>query len=204
MNDEVWRELPFAPKYQISNYCRVNGTNKRNNKQDKISSGTLNAKGYRYYVFYFNGKSKSLRLHRLAFCVFNGEDYWDETFEVDHINRQRDSNHLSNLRKVTHRENSNNRSKYITNTSGHTGLVVRRHVPDYPFRAETHVRDIDGKKFCIGSWGTSDYEYAKNLADIIRWVVHDKIFAPFYLEPYLSKTSIKNLRCLFSKEYQTA
>ena len=42
--------------------------------------------------------------------------------EVDHIDRDKDNNHLSNLRWVTRVENEDNKGMMNRNTSGHTHI----------------------------------------------------------------------------------
>jgi hypothetical protein len=57
--------------------------------------------------------------HRLAWLYVNGSL---PEFTIDHINRVRSDNRIANLRSATNAENHQNRSKYITNTSGVTGV----------------------------------------------------------------------------------
>jgi hypothetical protein len=64
-------------------------------------------------------KGKQYRAHRLIWAYQYGE--WPE-FEIDHINRDRSDNRLSNLRVVTSSENNRNMSLPVTNTSGHVGV----------------------------------------------------------------------------------
>ena len=57
--------------------------------------------------------------HRLAWLYVYGE--WPED-QIDHINRIRTDNRISNLREVTNKQNNQNRSKPSNNTSGHPGV----------------------------------------------------------------------------------
>jgi hypothetical protein len=57
--------------------------------------------------------------HRLAWFYVHGE--WPEE-EIDHINRVRDDNRLSNLRSVKKRQQQQNQSVSSRNTSGYTGV----------------------------------------------------------------------------------
>jgi hypothetical protein len=43
-------------------------------------------------------------------------------YEIDHKNRDRADNRISNLRDIPHSENRKNSKVYNTNTSGHTGV----------------------------------------------------------------------------------
>ena len=63
--------------------------------------------------------SRLHRAHRLAWLYVYGT--WPED-QIDHINRIRTDNRISNLREVSHKQNGQNRSKPSNNTSGHTGV----------------------------------------------------------------------------------
>lgn len=63
--------------------------------------------------------NRPVRAHRVAFAHYYGR--WPT--EVDHINRDRSDNRITNLREVTHRENSINRGVQSNNTSGVAGVT---------------------------------------------------------------------------------
>ena len=62
---------------------------------------------------------KQYTAHRLVFLYTTGK--WPE-MQVDHINRKRDDNRLSNLREANNRENAQNMGVFVTNKSGYTGV----------------------------------------------------------------------------------
>ena len=62
--------------------------------------------------------SRLHRAHRLAWLYMNGT--WPK-LDIDHINRNRSDNRIENLRDISRKQNSQNRSKSSTNTSGHPG-----------------------------------------------------------------------------------
>ena len=64
-------------------------------------------------------QGKQYYAHKLAWLYVH--NVWS-TQEIDHINRIRDDNRLSNLRELSPALNSQNRNKKITNTSGYTGV----------------------------------------------------------------------------------
>ncbi len=63
--------------------------------------------------------SRKYRAHRLAWLHVYGE--WPED-QLDHINRDRADNRISNLREVTNKQNGQNASKRSDNKSGHPGV----------------------------------------------------------------------------------
>lgn len=63
--------------------------------------------------------SRLHKAHRLAWLYVYGS--WP-TDQIDHINRNRSDNRISNLREVTNKQNNQNRSKPSNNTSGHPGV----------------------------------------------------------------------------------
>ncbi|NQY60806.1 HNH endonuclease [Cognatishimia sp.] len=62
---------------------------------------------------------EKMKAHRVIWAINHG--YWPTT-EIDHINHVRSDNRISNLREVSHRENSINRGFNKSNTSGHSGI----------------------------------------------------------------------------------
>lgn len=62
----------------------------------------------------------SHRVHRLIYKWVHGD--FNKDLQIDHIDRNVKNNRIENLRLVTPRENSLNRKKFRTNTSGCTGI----------------------------------------------------------------------------------
>lgn len=87
--------------------------------------------------------------HRLAF--FYMLDRWPDG-DIDHINQNSFDNSWSNLRECSHAENGRNQKKYLTNTSGCTGIKQRE---SGKWRARIFVK---GKHINLGSFNT--YELA--------------------------------------------
>lgn len=79
-------------------------------------AGCLNGSGYR--VIKVDGKN--CPAHRLAWLYVHGQ--WPKA-DIDHIDRNRSNNRISNLREATRTENNQNTSKRRDNTSGHVGVT---------------------------------------------------------------------------------
>lgn len=81
----------------------------------KRALDTVHNQGYR------SGRvlDKDLLAHRVAWVLTHGE--WP-TYDIDHINRDRSDNRLSNLRAVSRKENMQNGSLPSHNTSGIIGV----------------------------------------------------------------------------------
>lgn len=64
-------------------------------------------------------QSRLYLAHRLAWLYMSGE--WPKD-QIDHTNRIRTDNRISNLREVSNKQNGQNKSKRSSNTSGHQGI----------------------------------------------------------------------------------
>lgn len=65
--------------------------------------------------------------HRIAFYM----EYGRMPAQVDHINRDRTDNRISNLREVSVLENNLNKGLQVTNTSGKTGVSYCNYYKKY-------------------------------------------------------------------------
>ena len=84
-------------------------------------------------------QSRLYKAHRLAWLYVYGE--WPED-QLDHINRNRSDNRISNLRDVTQKQNHQNRSKSSNNTSGHTGVVWHKQRSKWQAKIMHNKKDI--------------------------------------------------------------
>ena len=119
MNDELWADIQGCEGYKISSYGVVkcfmwDKTNGRILKPQKTIGG--------YYAVKI--RDKHYNIHRLVAIHFleriDGKDC------VDHIDRDKLNNHVSNLRWCDKRDNSLNRGLPKNNKSGHKGIFYRQ------------------------------------------------------------------------------
>lgn len=97
----------------------------------RIVNPVLDSIGYRRFTYYFPSSSKPVKrtiaVHILVYLVFKGE--YDRTkFEINHINGNKENNHVSNLEVVDHKENVRHavrtRLKKVKYTEQHIGKVI--------------------------------------------------------------------------------
>jgi len=78
------------------------------------------AMGYYKVDLCKNGKHKHFFIHRLIALYYIPNP--DNKPNIDHKDRNRKNNNISNLRWATQKENMNNKNKRNDNTSGHTNI----------------------------------------------------------------------------------
>ena len=96
--------------YEISNLgnCRKKKLNTGDYKEIK---GSINSKGYKYFQVQRNGKRVNKLFHHLVAKCFISER--PNNLVIDHIDRNKLNNNVSNLRYITQDENMRNTDKYM-------------------------------------------------------------------------------------------
>jgi len=112
-----WRNITvpgYEDLYEVSNTGLVRSLNYRLTGKTELLKGKT-YQGYTAINFKRAGvKQRTVQIHRLVAEAFIGP--CPEGYECDHIDRNRQNNHVSNLRWVTHQFNCQNRTaKYKTN-----------------------------------------------------------------------------------------
>jgi hypothetical protein len=114
LNVEVFRSVDGYENYAVSSFGRV-----KNTKTGRILKTRLNS-GYLLVNLYEDGVRKSHQVHRLVGCAFINNP--NDKLCVDHKDNNRTNNHISNLRFVTNKENSQNSKLRLDNTSNVKGV----------------------------------------------------------------------------------
>lgn len=97
--DEIWKPVPDYPAYEVSNFGRVKSF--KQGKQ-RILKPILKY-GYFYVMLYKVNKSKQISVHRLVAQLFIPN--LDNKPEINHIDGNKQNNHVSNLEWCTSSEN---------------------------------------------------------------------------------------------------
>ena len=97
-----------------------------------------------YFTVKVNGRS--FRVHRVIWEMFNGRT--SRGMQVDHLDRNRANNLISNLRLVSSVVNSRNQSFRSTNTSGvcGVGLLINKTKSGENRYWKAQWNDLDGKR----------------------------------------------------------
>lgn len=112
MQNEIWKDVPGFPGYQVSNAGRVRSLPrivKRGNHTMSIFGSILRfgtSMGYSFVNLRKDGKSISVKVHKLVGLVFVENP--KNRPEIDHINTNRKDNRPENLRWVNRHENNMN------------------------------------------------------------------------------------------------
>lgn len=117
--EEVWRSIKEKgyEHFVVSNYGRV-----LNTKTGHCMTPHDNGRGYLAYQLKTKQKTIHRYAHRLVARAFL--DTWDETLEVNHIDKNKQNNRVDNLEMATPHENKiHSREEYV---DGHIKTQGRR------------------------------------------------------------------------------
>jgi hypothetical protein len=113
--EEVWKDIQnYEGLYQISNLGRIKSIKRNIYLKQRLT------KDYYRINLYNNNVVKSYFVHRLIGFAFIPNP--NNLLEIDHIDRNKKNNNLSNLRWVTRSDNAINTTRCI-NTSGQRNII---------------------------------------------------------------------------------
>ena len=130
---EEW--IKIDDRYSVSSFGNV-----RNDKTGRILKLYKNSKGYLQFTL----NRVPTKVHRLMIPFLENPNNYEC---VDHIDRNKQNNHVSNLRMVSPSENIRNRTKYKNKISKYKGVDFNK--------ASQHWRarcSINGKSIWIGTF----------------------------------------------------
>lgn len=129
----------FKANFQTGKLVWVNPPKHQGNKKGK-EAGSINAFGYRKVSI----GGQLYAAHRLIWKMY----YRTEPPPViDHIDRDKTNNAISNLRECSESENKQNTGLYRDNTSGINGVSWHKHS-----KAWVVTKMIDGTDYYIGTY----------------------------------------------------
>ena len=135
-------EIVGYPNYLIYEDGRI--WTKYKNKYMKLFPNNC---GYLRTRLSINSKSREFHSHRLV-----AEHYIpnpDNLPTVDHIDRDKTNNHVSNLRWASRKTQVGNRNMLSTNTSGHTNINFRKDKKLWAFEYKKKTKRNKSKIMCI-------------------------------------------------------
>ena len=163
------KDITDLPGYQI---CR-DGIIK-NKRTGYILTQTVCSKGY--HRIRISGINKLV--HRLVYEHFG--DFPDDlpNYQIDHIDRNKSNNHISNLRLATTTQNNANKGKRVNTTSDYIGVVWRLDLLKWQ------------SKICVKGkyWHLGYYNHAENGA-----YVYDLVAKEFKEQAFYSNESVLDL-----------
>ena len=116
---EEFKKIEEYENYEISNFGNV-----RNTDTGRILKPRKNTEGYYIVDLYKNGIMKNFYIHRLIGFAFipNPENLPC----IDHIDRIRTNNLISNLRWISNSNNNRNRPKFKNSSSKYMGVYFHK------------------------------------------------------------------------------
>ena len=141
---EEFKKIEEYENYEISNLGNV-----RNIDTGKILKPGKNNRGYYHVILYKNGTKTTFKIHRLVGFAFipNPENLRD----IDHIDRNKTNNSISNLRWVSQSNNLRNRPKFKNSSSKYMGVCFHKAAGKY----KAQIR-INNKNKYIGLYETEE------------------------------------------------
>ena len=157
--------------YEISNF----GNCRRKMKKGgyKNVKGCIASTGYRYFQVYREGKRINKLFHHLVAKAFIGER--PEGLVIDHIDRNKLNNNVSNLRYVSQKENIHNSSTYrtdiTTNDPKERKRIIHRESASKPENKEKKRKWCESNKEHITEYHK---EYGKKYYEAKRDKIAEK------------------------------
>ena len=121
---EIFKDVPaYEGKYQVSNLGNVKSLGNDKTRKERILKPGKNGYGYYHVTLCKNGNRKTMKVHVLVAMAFLGH-IPDGTHRIvlDHKDRDKSNNNLSNLELITQRENTERYFLTKKTSSQYTGV----------------------------------------------------------------------------------
>ena len=135
--NECWRSIDGYLSYQVSNVGRV-----RNVSTGRILKQHIDHLGYHVVHLHLNGVGKNHKVHKLVANEFVPRPNTTEKLIVDHIDRDKDNNQITNLRWATHQQNMMNRVIQSNTSSQYKGVIRLRNTDKWIVRIKMNRKSI--------------------------------------------------------------
>ena len=126
---EIWKDISdYEGKYQVSSLGRVRSLlNCHGNKlsEPKILKDAKNNRNYHFVQLCKDGKAKGFLIHRLVGMAFIENP--DNKLTIDHLDKDKSNNQVSNLRWATNNEQLYNK-EYPTTINSNTGATGEKYI----------------------------------------------------------------------------
>jgi hypothetical protein len=153
---EEYRQIAGYANYSVSNLGNV-----RNDRTGRILRGSVNTCGYLQVKLYVNGVKSNKLVHKLVATTFIGDS---EGRDVDHIDRTKTNNHVSNLRYCSRSDNHRNKNSYKGN--------IVEYLDELPDGSEPII-EIRGRTIADGYYQNGNDFYVK-VVDQYRRLTHTR------------------------------
>ena len=171
---EEWKQLADYENYEVSSFGHV-----RNRKTGRILKPANNG-GYLYVGLSLNGKTKSLSIHRLTSLAFL--DNPENKPQVNHKDKNRSNNTISNLEWTTSLEN--NIHKCLTlNQKTNQNLKIWRVDLNTNQKIELYNSIQEASKWCADNGYSSSEHNAKGyISCAVRGIYNNSCGFKWYLD----------------------
>lgn len=149
MKIEEWRFVPgYEGLYMVSNWGRIKSLKYGKEKFRKLYK---NPDGYLIVDFKKDGIRKTYVIHTLVWDLFGDKPRNGLILQVDHIDNNKENNHIDNLQLLSARENSSKMCLTKSKSSKYTGVSWFKR--DSKWKAQIQIK---GKQHHIGLFTTQE------------------------------------------------